>query len=122
MSVVTRYITHPLSNKEIRELSQTFKNKKFILNELRELQKLMRDEKHPNRKDLLIQFNNLLKLYTYLKDPVDFVTSAKAQKQAVRDVYETITKQSGENGPADVILKYLGHGRKTRKNKSRKLK
>ena len=67
MEIVGRYVTDRLTTSEIVELSNYIRKPKFVLNELREIQLILNDEKHPNKIMLLNQFRNLLDLYSYLK-------------------------------------------------------
>lgn len=69
MSAVTRYITETINDDEVRELASAMGSRRFVLAELRELQTLMKCERTMNREKLLVQFNNLLKVFDYLAHP-----------------------------------------------------
>lgn len=69
MSAVTRYITETIGDDEVQELASAMGSKRFVLDELRELQTLMKCERTMNREKLLVQFNNLVRVWRYLANP-----------------------------------------------------
>ena len=125
--LVSQYITRPLTDSEIEELAdEELPDAKFVIQELKEIQKLLKDKKHPNKERLLIQFNNLYRVHKYLRRRnVIPAVQKKAQLQAFRDVYDKLTKSSSEpgKGPADLISKFAGinapkgSARKTRRRR-----